>query len=137
MKKMHQLSVHGKWTLEFKNRILHTQVSGPTNKEASDEWLEDALKVIELSDDCYEDPWVVINDARDWEMASLDFWESANDVIHFLEEKNCVLFVVVFSRKIHQYTLEKGLDDQSIVKLFGDYDEAYQACIDKLAYQAG
>ncbi|MGF1741799.1 hypothetical protein L4C34_12115 [Vibrio profundum] len=129
---MKPLNAHGQWTLDFKNRILLTKVSGTTNKEASQQWLVGTKELVQLSENRYDIPWVVLNDARDWEMAALDSWEATNEVIDWLSDNNCILFAIVFSKKIHKFALEMGLKHQGIVVLFDDYDNAYQACLNSL-----
>ncbi|MGF1739958.1 hypothetical protein L4C34_02530 [Vibrio profundum] len=72
-------------------------------------------------------------DFRDWGITSLDTWGDASDNIAWMSENQCILLVNVFSKKIQHFAMEKGIINKDIVQFFFDYDEAYQACLDKLA----
>lgn len=125
-------NIHGHWTMNFSAQTLYSKLTGPTNREAGDAWFEEMKQNILTSPNGDSLPWVSINDCRDWNMSSLDSWEANNTTVEWMYEHNCVLLTIVFSKKIHRYAFEKGLNDQHIVRFFYDYDEAYQACQDKL-----
>lgn len=130
---MTQFRIHGEWTISFKNRIVYSKVIGATNEEASQAWLKELKGKLQSSPVGCSEPWVVLHDLRNWGTATLDTWESANENIHWILKNNCVLFTIVFSKELQKFVLNKGLKDQNIVRLFFDYDAAYQACLDKLA----
>lgn len=127
---MSSMNIHGEWTQTFEKRVLHTKVTGSTNSEAVENWLEEAIKLVESSDTGTTKPWAVFNDARDWAMGSQDSWDASNTMVHVLEENNCRLFAVVFSKQIQKFAIENGFVNQGMVQLFTDYDEAYQACLE-------
>ncbi|MGF1742793.1 hypothetical protein L4C34_17280 [Vibrio profundum] len=130
---MTERNVHGEWRLSFENRILLTQVSGSTNSEAVKAWLKEAIDLVDSSHFGLESAWAVLVDASDWGMSPGDSWEAHNIMVVELEENNCQIFAVVFSKKIHEFSLEQGFQDKGMVQLFHNYDEAYQACLDKLS----
>ena len=78
-------------------------------------------------------PWVVFNDCREWEISSLDTWGSANDILSWVKQHNCVYFAALFSNKVQEYAAEKEMDKQDLIHFYFNHDEAYQACLDELA----
>ncbi|WP_428789327.1 hypothetical protein [Vibrio profundum] len=119
--------------MSFEKRILHSKVTGSTNKELSQAWYEDMKKHILSSSNKNTLPWVVLIDSRNWEMASQDIEEITNETINWAREHGCCLFCTVTSKKIQQFALNKEFGHQSIVTMSSDYDEAYQACLNKLS----
>ncbi|MGF1742984.1 hypothetical protein L4C34_18350 [Vibrio profundum] len=130
---MKERNIHGLWSMSFKDRILHSEVSGATNDEAGQAWLAELKAKVKSSKEGYSAPWVVLHDMRDWGMAPIDAWEGANSVINWVSEHHCILFAVVFSIKVQHFAFETGLKGQSIMRYYFDYEEAYQDCLDKLA----
>ncbi|MGF1743297.1 hypothetical protein L4C34_20070 [Vibrio profundum] len=130
---MTKRNIHGAWTIRFEDRILYSKVIGATNKEAAESWFEEVRQHITFSySNCIEG-WVFINDARQWDLSSPDFWEGANKAIEWMCNHNCIFMALVHSKQIQNFVTEKELDGHGVVHLFFDYDEAYQACLDKLA----
>lgn len=124
-------AIHGEWSLSFKNGLLHSEVKGITNSSASQAWF-DEVKVLLKG---HTAPWGAIIDCREWSLAALDAWEVNNNATEWFCANNCVIEAIVFSTKIHRFALENGFSEQSmasIVKLYSDYDEAYQACLTTL-----
>ncbi|MGF1741927.1 hypothetical protein L4C34_12770 [Vibrio profundum] len=126
-------NIHGNWTMSFESRLLKTKVIGATNSEAAKSWLEEAKRLVLSSSEKDETPWVVWNDCREWGSTALDASEEHNHVIDWLSEHNCILYAVVFSKKFQQFSASSAFESQTITRYFFDGDEAYQACLDKLA----
>ncbi|MCL9780231.1 hypothetical protein M9194_02145 [Vibrio sp. S4M6] len=126
-------NVHGSWTMSFEDRILKTKVTGATNAEAAKIWLLEAKELVLSSSEADSTPWGVLNDCREWGTSGLDDWESHNQTVDWLTRHNCVIFALVLASKIQHYSVEHGFVNQSIVNIFSDYDEAYQACLNKLS----
>ena len=126
-------NIHGSWKMSFNNRILTSEFTGPSNREGSEAWFEDLKNLILSSPDQDSSPWVMLNDVRDWQMASLDSWGTNNHIIDWMSKHQCALFAIVFSKKIQSFSVEKGINDKSIVQFFFDHEAAYQACREKLS----
>lgn len=130
---MTQRNIHGDWSMSFENRILLSKADGSFNQEANKAWLSEMKELVLSSPEGDSTPWVVLLDFQNWDIATLDSWESANEGAIWVMEHSGVSITFVFSKKLQQFAAEKGLIDQSIVKFLFNYDEAYQACLDKLA----
>lgn len=130
---MTQRNIHGTWEMSFEHRCLKSKIKGATNKEAALAWLEDLKYNLRSSPEGSSVPWVVLQDLSDWGAATLDTWGDANANIDWVFENNCVLFAIIFSTGLQEFVMKKGLKDNNYVRFFFDYDEAYQACLAKLA----
>lgn len=129
---MTKRNIHGLWSMRFEKRILHSTLAGPTNKEASEAWLEDIKTLILTSQDSDLKPWVLFFDLRSWDMTSLDAWEANDDNMKWISSHSCTFFAFLLSKEVQHYAIKKGLQDQSFCRFFFNYEEAYQACLDKL-----
>ena len=56
-----------------------------------------------------------------------------NDFVGWLSQHNCRSFSLVYSNHIQRFAADKGIINQDIMRIYFDYDEAYQTCLDKLA----
>ncbi|MGF1741963.1 hypothetical protein L4C34_12950 [Vibrio profundum] len=54
-------------------------------------------------------------------------------IVEWSAEHNCIFEAVILPGKMQLYVSEKELSKQSILHYFLDYDEGYQACLDRLA----
>ncbi|WP_159084342.1 hypothetical protein [Dongshaea marina] len=125
-------NIHGSWSMHFEGRLLYSEVIGPTNTEASFSYLEELKQTLFESSEGIQSPWVILHDGRQWEMSSADA-KSANDAItDWCCENSCVLFAIVLSSKMQRFAADIVFKEQSILRFYFDYDEAYQACLDKL-----
>lgn len=129
---MKQLNIHGQSTMNFENQILHSKVTGSTNKELSIVWFEDMKRCVLSSTYGDREPWVTLTDARGWEMASPDIEEVTNTTIEWATNHNCLLFGILLSKNIQKFAMEKEFGEHSIVRFFFSADEAKQACLDIL-----
>ncbi|MGF1741004.1 hypothetical protein L4C34_07980 [Vibrio profundum] len=77
-------------------------------------------------------PWVILQDCRQWEITSLDAWSTANDIINWMLEHNCIYVAFVFSIKLQQFAFDSEVHNASNLHFHFDYKEAYQACLDTL-----
>ncbi|MGF1739992.1 hypothetical protein L4C34_02710 [Vibrio profundum] len=123
--------------MSFENRLLHSEITGASNKEAAQAWFEQMKGLVLSSPEGDTQPWVLLTDSREWGVASQDAWEAINELTDWMCEHNCVLSAVVFSNKIQHYSADQGLNEQQILRFFFDYDEAYQACISALSKARG
>ncbi|MGF1741453.1 hypothetical protein L4C34_10305 [Vibrio profundum] len=130
---MTQRNIHGLWHMRLEGRFLYSKVTGATNKEAAQAWFDEMRQTILSSPKSDSEPWVFLDDARDWGTAPADFWETTNEVVNWMSEHNCVFIASACSKKIQSFSWEKGLNNQNIAHLFFDYDEAHQVCLDALA----
>ena len=130
---MKQRNIHGRWVMRLEGRVLYSKVTGATNKEAAQAWFEEMKQLILSSEDSDSKPWVFVDDTRDWGTAPEDFWEAANELVDWMSNHNCVFMASVFSKKLQSFSWESGFNNQSILQVFFDYDEACQTCLDKLA----
>lgn len=126
-------NIHGLWTIRFENRILYSQITGATNDEATQAWFAELQANVEASSEGYTTPWVILNDLTQWGTTTLDTWENANVIVDWFAEHKCVLSALVFSKKFQQFAMSSGLNDQSIIQYYFDYEQAHQACLKKLA----
>ncbi|MGF1741425.1 hypothetical protein L4C34_10165 [Vibrio profundum] len=126
-------NIHGNWATKFENRILFSKVDGSTNHEQSLAMFKDIQhQVLSAHPDGLE-AWVALTDARDWGLATEDSWESTNRVIDWMREHQCVFLAVAFSKQLQTYAAEQGfVNEGGVIQYFYDYDEAYQACLNKL-----
>ncbi|MGF1742981.1 hypothetical protein L4C34_18335 [Vibrio profundum] len=130
---MTKRNVHGLWTISFEERILHTKVTGATNTETGQVWLEEMQELLFSSQGSDSLPWVVLNDCRHWDTCSLDAWDYYNEMITWMSEHHCIFYAFVFSNKIQGFAAEKWFDANDILNYFFDYEEAHQACLNALA----
>lgn len=130
---MIQRNIHGDFTMTFENRLLNVESWGATNRELGLAWFDCMQKCVESSPEKYTTPWAALNDCRQWDIASLDSWETYNEVVSWMSDHNCVLLSFLVNRKIQEFAINNGYKDKSILKVYFDYDEAYQACLNKLA----
>ena len=72
-------------------------------------------------------------DAREWKIASLDAWETNNELVDWMSSHNCVLFSFVLSKELQKFAIESQINNMSIMQTCFDYDEAHQNCLRKLA----
>ncbi|MGF1743076.1 hypothetical protein L4C34_18820 [Vibrio profundum] len=129
---MTTLKAHGQWSMKFKGRVLYSTMVGATNGEANSAWAEEMKRQLANTPEGDTTHWAVLVDGRHWDMASLDSWDSANETITWMTEHNCLLFAVVFARKIQQFAIEQGLNEGNIMQPFFDYEEARQACLNTI-----
>ncbi|MGF1743298.1 hypothetical protein L4C34_20075 [Vibrio profundum] len=66
------------------------------------------------SSDGNKKPWVYLLDGREWVGASLDAWETNNDLMIWFAENNCVLCAFVYSGKGQAFAVEKGIEDNRV-----------------------
>lgn len=130
---MTQRNIHGEWTMNFEDRILYSTVSGATNREASLGWLHEMQEKIGSSREKDTTPWVICHDCRNWIGAAPDVWETNNIIMDWLTEHNCIFMASVLPGEMQIYLTEKELRGQYILQCFVSYDEAHQACLDRLA----
>ena len=134
-KRMANCNAHGEWVMTFENRILNNKPTVAANEEGCIEWFEELKHKVLSSSEGDTIPWVLLADLRNWEGLSIESWPIIDEVATWQREHNCVLIAVLPQHQLHKYTNEKYLNDgnKSILRNFYDYDEAYQACLDKLA----
>ncbi|WP_432579695.1 hypothetical protein [Vibrio sinus] len=119
--------------MSFEKRLLYAENVGATNRELGVAWFNELQKHIESSPEQYSTPWVLLNDCRQWDLASEDAWEVYNSVVAWMAEHNCVLLAFLVTNRIQNFAIKNGFHEHGIEKVFFDYDEAYQACLDALA----
>ena len=131
---MTQRNTHGTWIMTFDNRMLHNEPTIALNEEGCYEWFEEMKDRVLSSSEGDTTPWVLLTDIREWEGASLEAWPVIDEITTWEKEHYCVFIAVVLKHELYRYTNEKHLNEtnKSIIWLFGDYDEAYQACLDAL-----
>lgn len=129
---MKRRNIHGDWTMSFEKRVLRSSVIGSTNQEASKAWLNELKHTVTSSAGGSVEPWVMLIDGSLWEMSPDEVWDTNNEFVAWVASNNCIFLAFVFSKKIQSFALEKGLDDNSIFSVYFDYDEANQACLEKL-----
>lgn len=124
-------NIHGHWSMTFENRFLLSKSIGATNAEHSVAFLKELKKLVLSSPEGVTTPWILINDAREWEGLSLDAGEQNDKITEWVQQNNCIFFAVVMDNKLQKFTTDSALSNQTFTVFF-DYDEAYQACKDKL-----
>lgn len=129
---MTRRNIHGDWTMSFHNRILRSAVIGSTNQEASKAWLNELKAMVTSSAAGVSEPWVMLIDGSLWEMSPDEVWDTNNEFVAWVMSNNCIFLAFVLSKKIQSFALEKGLNDQSVINIYFDYDEANLACLAKL-----
>ncbi|MGF1742982.1 hypothetical protein L4C34_18340 [Vibrio profundum] len=129
---MTRRNVHGDWTVKFENRILYNEGHGAGNKEGAVTWLEEVEEMVLSSPESDKTPWVILSDIRDWEGFSLDAWGSLDDIQEWMLAHNCVFIAVLVSTKLMEFATTTNAKVQKFT-IYYDYDEAHQACLDKLA----
>ncbi|MGF1740202.1 hypothetical protein L4C34_03800 [Vibrio profundum] len=130
---MTQRNIHGEWEIKFQERILITTVSGATNEEAAHVWFNEVKQCILESKHKKTTPWCFISDLRNWEMSPSEVWEPTNAVFSWAFDNQCIFWGFIFSKQIQKFALERGALSSDKFQFFFGYDEAYQACLDKLA----
>ncbi|MGF1741456.1 hypothetical protein L4C34_10320 [Vibrio profundum] len=126
-------NIHGDWKMHLEGRILYSKVVGGINEEATKAWFEEMKQCILSSTDGDTKPWVLLNDCTEFLGAALDSWEAINEVTDWECQHNCVLLATVISNKVQNYLMDTILNGQLALHVYFDYDEAYQACLEKLA----
>ncbi|MGF1740288.1 hypothetical protein L4C34_04230 [Vibrio profundum] len=124
---------HGNWTMKFKGNLLHCWTSGSTNTEAALAWFEEMKRrVSERADK--DAPWAILIDCREWDICTPEQWDANNFIMTWQREHGSCFLAVVYSNKLQEYSAKIGLGDEnsSYHVIFFDFDEAYQACLDKL-----
>ena len=107
-------NIHGLWTISFEQRLILSEVSGPTNEEMSNAWFDEVKRKVESSPQGYIAPWAILHDCRNWDLASADSWGSVDVIVDWFSEHNCELFVIVFSKKIQHFAAEQGFGQGGI-----------------------
>lgn len=134
---MTQRNIHGEWTMSFENRILYSKITGSTNKEASQAWFEEIKAYVLASSSGDIQPWVILNDARLWDMAPQDVSDTNERIANWMKEHHCLCHCLIFSNKVQSFGPKKEISNRGFYQYFFDYDEAYQTCLDKLAEAQG
>ena len=130
---MTQRNIHGDWNIRFENRVMYSQVIGSTNNEMSLAMYKDIKRLMLSEENRIDIPWAALTDAREWNLATPDSWEASNDVITWMAENNCIFIAILVSKKVQKFASNDGFfDSNNIIRSFFDYDEANQACLDKL-----
>lgn len=129
---MAQRNIHGEWTMSFEHRIFKSKTTGAINAETCVAWLDDMKDKIFSYHDGVTTPWVHITDSRGWEGGSSDSWEGVDNINNWTLAHNCIFIASVIDKKLYQWAVEANLKNQNYT-VFSDYDEAYQACLDKLS----
>ncbi|MGF1741458.1 hypothetical protein L4C34_10330 [Vibrio profundum] len=129
---MTQRNIHGDWTMSFEKRVVLAKTIGSINAEACVAWLDEMKDKIQSSPEGYTTPWVLLTDSRDWEGGSPESWANIDDILSWMFSHNCIFNAVVVNKKLQIWAGETNLNNQ-YYKVFYDYDEAYQTCLDKLA----
>ncbi|MGF1743289.1 hypothetical protein L4C34_20025 [Vibrio profundum] len=130
---MAKRNIHGEWTIRLDDRFLYSDVVGSTNTEASLAYLEELKQTILTSPGGVKSPWVILHDGRRWEMSSADAKVGNDAITDWCKEHQCMLFAIVLENSMQRFASEIVFKEQSILKFYFDYDEAYQACLDALA----
>ncbi|MGF1741742.1 hypothetical protein L4C34_11830 [Vibrio profundum] len=130
---MKQRNIHGLWSMHFEGRVLYSEVTGATNKEAAQTWFDEMKQTIISSPESDITPWVYLLDCSKWIGTSLDSWETNNTIADWLFEHNCLFHAVVMPGRLQEFAVKTQMHNTSIIQVFFDYDKAHQACLDKLA----
>lgn len=130
---MVQRNIHGEWSISFTHRLCLAKISGETNEEGSKAYFNELQEHLFLSPESDTTHWSYLLDCRDWSGASLDTWEANNSIMDWLIEHNCCLHALVMKGDLQVYAVEKYMNQKGIIQYYFNYDEAYQACLDKLA----
>ncbi|MGF1741758.1 hypothetical protein L4C34_11910 [Vibrio profundum] len=133
---MSKRRIHGDWTMVFEGRILKSKIIGATNSEAGIAWLEELKVNIIQSPEGVDTPWVGFLDFRDWQGTSLDSLEQYQVATSWATQNNAIMCAYVISKELQGYSIKKlnsNMLDDSFNRYFFSYDEAYQACLDKLS----
>ncbi|MCL9781875.1 hypothetical protein M9194_10590 [Vibrio sp. S4M6] len=125
-------NIHGNWTMSFEDRLLQSKVDGAFNIEGNLAWLEEVKSLVGSSKGGNTKPWVAFVDGRGWDMSPDDATESTNEMINWMADNNCALLAILHSNRVQRYAAKQRTSGQGIIQFFFDYDEAYQASIDKL-----
>lgn len=136
---MPQRNIHGDWTMTFEGRILKSKLIGATNSEAGIAWLEDLKSNILRSPERTDTPWVGLIDFRDWQGTSLDSINQYQVATNWATQHGAIMCACVISKELQGYSLKQLNEHMSddFNRYFFDYDEAYQACLNKLAEDQG
>ncbi|MGF1743182.1 hypothetical protein L4C34_19410 [Vibrio profundum] len=119
--------------MSFENRIFYSEVIGASNDEAAKAWFKDMRQTIQKPIHGGTEPWVTLFDGRNWGTASPDAMENNSKSVVWMSKNNCLLCAIVLSKKLQQFSMSKQISNHTLVQFYFDYDEAYQACLDKLA----
>ncbi|MGF1739926.1 hypothetical protein L4C34_02370 [Vibrio profundum] len=128
---MKRRNIHGESVIRCENHLIHSTVIGATNNEYSLTWFEEVVEHLESDQNNTIKPWVLLHDCRQWLGSSEDSWETNNRQTEWMLNNGCVLLAVVLSRKLQDFTLDSKIETSNYLVFF-DYDEAYQACLDKV-----
>ncbi|MGF1741457.1 hypothetical protein L4C34_10325 [Vibrio profundum] len=118
--------------MSFENRIFKSKTTGAINAEGCVAWLDDMKDKVLSSNEGDTTPWVHVTDARGWEGGTSDSWEAIDDITTWIYTHNCIFNASVIDKKMYQWAGETHLNNKYYT-VFYDYDEAYQACLHKLA----
>lgn len=130
---MKQRNIHGLWEMNFENHCLNCKFMGATNESAACAWFDEMKHHVLSSPDKGKLPWVALSDMREWGISSLDVWEKNNEILEWMMGNGCMYVSMVFSKELQRFSFEQGVDNLQPFRFFTDYDEAKQACVDKLA----
>ena len=108
-------NIHGEWSISIENRLVHSIVSGATNREASLGWFNELQETVESSPKKYDTPWVIFHDCRNWIGAAPDVWETNNMIMSWLAEHNCIFMASLLPGKMQIYNTEAEISDKSIL----------------------
>ncbi|MGF1739892.1 hypothetical protein L4C34_02200 [Vibrio profundum] len=125
-------NIHGNWTMSFDDRFLHSEVIGSTNTETSMAWFEELKQRLLNSTDQDTVPWVALVDSRRWNIGPAELWDANNVLIKWCSEHNCIFFAVVYANKLQEFSAKQGIDPESTMQIFFNYDEALKECQHKL-----
>ncbi|MGF1743295.1 hypothetical protein L4C34_20060 [Vibrio profundum] len=130
---MTQRNIHGFAPMTLNGRILHSEVTGASNKELGDIWFNEMKETILSSPEKDTAPWALLIDCRNWGGGSLDSWEASNRSTDWMIDHNCVFGAIIVSNKVQHFAIETQVENQDVSHYFVDFDEAYKACLEKLA----
>ncbi|MGF1742794.1 hypothetical protein L4C34_17285 [Vibrio profundum] len=131
---MTKRNIHGLWSMDFEDRILHSKLHGAANEEACLVWREQLQDKLLSSPEGDKTPWVsIIDTSGDWDGFTVESWPVINDTVVWQAEHNCALIVVVITKELHNFTHQKYVSHHEIITAANSHEEAYQICIDKLA----
>lgn len=115
---MTKRNIHGDWTMNFEGRISRSTIMGSTNNEAAINWSKDVRNLVQSSEEGTNSPWLMLNDCRDWNMASMDAWDTNNQIIDWSVEHQCILVAAVLSKKLQEYAFTTGFRNQGVLQFF-------------------
>ncbi|MGF1743280.1 hypothetical protein L4C34_19975 [Vibrio profundum] len=131
---MIQRNIHGEWAFTFEGRLMTTKLVGQSNREASLAWFKDMKSNLLSSPESDRSPWVLLFDCTEWLLGPEDIADTNNKIMTWMTSHNLVFEAAVFSYKLQEFAIDQqDFDTKSVLHYFYDYDEAYQACLNKLA----